>query len=685
MDKPLVSIIVAVYNVEKVLKRCLDSIRGQTYKNIEVLLIDDGSIDESSFICDSYAREDKRFKVYHIVNGGVSNARNFGLDRFKGEYVTFVDSDDIVSLQLVEKLFSAAIENKVALATCHSLDYIDGEKIHIENIDEYTETVINLNEYRFTSSTAHFVSWGVLYHRSIVENLRFPLDLYVGEDTFFYAQALKLSGQIVDIDVILYYHILYENSLSQGCFDDRKYTEIISWKRICELFKGYDKLYESCKAALAVRCFVGIIRNLKNGNLKNELYQDMLETLRINQKYSIKYIHDIKLIFKMKILSIMPDLYCMLYKHKYKKIKKKSAYVVTIYDPNPNYGNRLQNYAVEQTIKKLGFNVKTLAFEKSYLTWKFQIKYIIARLTNYRLGDKKIFAKYNVCKLKVFERFNSKFLNAIHIENLKKISKIKTNFFVVGSDQVWNPNFFQYGPLRKELFLLTFADSEQKICFSPSFGVESLPYEWKEWFKIHLSTIQHISVREETGVEIVKELTGQDATVLIDPTMMLTVHEWKKIAKKSKSIDYSKPYVFTYFLGKRSEQIENDIKKYAREYGLKIYNLMDYAQPEVFVSGPSEFIYFIEHASLVLTDSFHACVFSFLFNKPFLVYSRQSSGMGNMMSRIETLLSKFHLERKYIDSGLANDIMECNYTEGVKQLEIERKKVIEFLKMSIGK
>lgn len=110
---------------------------------------------------------------------------------------------------------------------------------------------------------------------------------------------------------------------------------------------------------------------------------------------------------------------------------------------------------------------------------------------------------------------------------------------------------------------------------------------------------------------------------------------------------------------------------------------MDYTQFNVFISGPSEFIYLIEHASLVLTDSFHACVFSFLFNKPFLVYSRQSDNMENMMSRIETFLSKFHLERKYVNSGLINDVMECDYIEGFKQLEIERKKVIEFLKMSM--
>ncbi len=106
------------------------------------------------------------------------------------------------------------------------------------------------------------------------------------------------------------------------------------------------------KAVLALRCFVKILKSWENGNLDNELYQDMFKTLRANQKYCIKYIHNIKQSCKVKILSIAPSLYYKLYEHKHKEIKKKSACVVTIYDPNPNYGNRLQNYAVEQIIKK---------------------------------------------------------------------------------------------------------------------------------------------------------------------------------------------------------------------------------------------------------------------------------------------------------------------------------------------
>ena len=109
----------------------------------------------------------------------------------------------------------------------------------------------------------------------------------------------------------------------------------------------------------------------------------------------------------------------------------------------------------------------------------------------------------------------------------------------------------------------------------------------------------------------------------------------------------------------------------------------DRDQPELYVSGPEEFIFLLSKAKLVLTDSFHACVFSFLFRKPFLVYKREDT-QNNMMSRIDTLLKKFKLQRKFVDSGLHNELFECDYDLGYEILAKERVKVIEFLKKSMN-
>ena len=107
----LISVIVPVYNAEKYLRECLDSIVNQTYKNIEIILVDDGSTDGSGAICDEYADKDVRIKVYHIPNGGASNARNLGIDNADGEYLMFVDSDDIILPYVVERAIKLALEH----------------------------------------------------------------------------------------------------------------------------------------------------------------------------------------------------------------------------------------------------------------------------------------------------------------------------------------------------------------------------------------------------------------------------------------------------------------------------------------------------------------------------------------------------------------------------------------------
>ena len=115
----LVSIIVPIYNVEKYIKECIDSIINQTYKNLEIILVDDGSPDCCPKICDEYSKKDKRIKVIHKENGGLSSARNAGLDVAKGEYVSFIDSDDVVDEKFIETLYNLCIENNCDISECN--------------------------------------------------------------------------------------------------------------------------------------------------------------------------------------------------------------------------------------------------------------------------------------------------------------------------------------------------------------------------------------------------------------------------------------------------------------------------------------------------------------------------------------------------------------------------------------
>lgn len=236
----------------------------------------------------------------------------------------------------------------------------------------------------------------------------------------------------------------------------------------------------------------------------------------------------------------------------------------------------------------------------------------------------------------------------------------------------------------QRLYFASFAKPEQKLCFSPSFGVDKIPDEWKTVYKHELSTFPTISVREESGKEIVQELIGKEATVLIDPTMMLDREDWLKIARKPKAIKEGEKYILTYFLGSVPQKAQEDIQSARNSVTEKVYGLMDLTHPELFSCDPAEFVYLFYNASLVLTDSFHACVFSFLLGKPFLVYEREGA-RNDMFTRIETLLSKFDLERKRAGNGLPNNLLEADYSVGYERLEKERQRVIVFLRSSLGR
>ena len=131
MEKDLISVIIPVYKVEKFLEKCVNSVLEQTYKNLEIILVDDGSPDGCPALCDELAKKDKRIKVIHKKNGGVSSARNAALDEAKGKYVCFVDSDDYIEPTYAEDLHKAITENDVQMAVCDTYDVYNTSKTQI--------------------------------------------------------------------------------------------------------------------------------------------------------------------------------------------------------------------------------------------------------------------------------------------------------------------------------------------------------------------------------------------------------------------------------------------------------------------------------------------------------------------------------------------------------------------------
>lgn len=234
----LVSIIIPVYNLEGYINNCLKSLVNQTYQNIEILCIDDGSADKSAEIIRSFAHNDSRILYVHKHNGGVSSARNLGLDIFKGEYVMFVDGDDYLHPQAVELFVSAMNEMKCDIVCAElekATDYITEFNV-LKNIG-FRKVRFNdlcLDESNRLSSS----SCSKLYKREVISKFRFNCSIAYGEDTNFVFKAFSDDPEIVKIDEHLYYYYTRENSAETSVFNLNRASVIDAYDDICDFYSA---------------------------------------------------------------------------------------------------------------------------------------------------------------------------------------------------------------------------------------------------------------------------------------------------------------------------------------------------------------------------------------------------------------------------------------------------------------
>ena len=229
---PLISVIVPVYDVEAYLPKCLDSLLAQTWQNFELLLVDDGSPDGSWNIMGDYAARDSRVRIFKKENGGVSSARNFGMDEAKGEYLGFVDPDDWVSPHYLEWMLEAMQEQGVRMALVDYLDVPEGaEEMPEEHPARPAAEKITTEHYPQAGRSMGGHAWRTLYHRSIVEKLRFDQSLHYAEDVLFFTQAAAEAGNYAYLDVPLYYYLKRKGSAMEQGFTMRQYDEVTGWKK----------------------------------------------------------------------------------------------------------------------------------------------------------------------------------------------------------------------------------------------------------------------------------------------------------------------------------------------------------------------------------------------------------------------------------------------------------------------
>lgn len=345
----------------------------------------------------------------------------------------------------------------------------------------------------------------------------------------------------------------------------------------------------------------------------------------------------------------------------------KKIGIVTL-TKNPNYGNALQNIAMQWILRKMGTNPQTIVnYDGSSLfVYKGNIRYyakMILNKHNMRAKDKRRI-QFLKCLTKYVE-FSKAFWMNNHIQNFDSDSY---DYFITGSDQVWNPFF----GVASSFEMLDFVPSDKRISYAASFGVNSLnglDESKTNFIAQSLRKFNSVSVREEAGVEIVRELSGVKAELCLDPTMLMTPEEWDDLLEKPKQ-KLPNRYIAVYMLGDITAEYEKNISSIAEAKEAEVINLLT---DKFFYLNPLEFAWIIKNALFVCTDSFHATVFSILYHRNFKIFDRKDKH-ENQNSRFDTLLS--------ICGIIDSDNINWNATE--ECISLERERSINYLKNALG-
>lgn len=218
MNNELISIIIPVYNVEKLLPKCINSVLNQTYSNIEIILVDDGSTDASGSICDEYLKKDNRINVFHKKNGGLSSARNYGIRNSSGNYLFFLDSDDFVDQNIIEKLLKSMIEHHSSISMSNRINYYDNGKQYIRfynnndiKVFNKEEAIEEMNLYNYFDMS----SCGKIFKKSLFDNIAFP-EGKLCEDYYIMYRILDKCDNVVYVPNVYYYYYQRSGSISKN-------------------------------------------------------------------------------------------------------------------------------------------------------------------------------------------------------------------------------------------------------------------------------------------------------------------------------------------------------------------------------------------------------------------------------------------------------------------------------------
>lgn len=383
--------------------------------------------------------------------------------------------------------------------------------------------------------------------------------------------------------------------------------------------------------------------------------------------------------------------------------KKSKVGLVSSYKLQ-NYGAVLQSLATVEFLRQRQINVECINYRKDK-----SLKQIASSLPLLLIRDVRQM-KFQTLLKKFLIRFFHKNFQEEFLKRKEKFDSFVEKFFpqsapiigfsklkevgrlykavIIGSDQVWHP--INLGTHLNDLSWVS--ENVPKMAYASSFGVREIPAIQKNATKAYLSRIESISVRESAGKKIVNDLTGRDVPVVCDPTLLFDNAFWMKYVDE-KAI-YLEPYILCYFLG--TNELHRKYAELLRDStGLKIVSLphvssfnecdVKFGDFQNFDVGPSEFLNLIKNAQYVCTDSFHASVFSIIFEKKFIVFNRYKTGNGSKNSRIDTLLNVTHLEERRFNDGCSVDNVKLpiDYSEVSKRLASYREYSVKHFEIAL--
>lgn len=293
-ERPLVSVIVPVYNVQDYLAECINSIIRQNYTHFELLLVDDGSTDNSGMLCEQYRKKDNRIKVIHKKNGGLSDARNYGIDKALGEYLTFIDSDDYVSEIYLNALVNTAIHNNADIVQVE----FTREKNRLASKSAFGNKIYNPTEALKSMLTLQRVqvnAWAKLYHAKLFDGVRYPVGK-INEDNLTTYKTLIRANKVACCSDYLYYYRVNSAGIMNSQFNEKRF-DILNAPDETAAFLGsqssqFKEELEYYRMRIAMRLYNECLKSGigKTYSFYLEKIESMLKGFNVRNKYcSLKY------------------------------------------------------------------------------------------------------------------------------------------------------------------------------------------------------------------------------------------------------------------------------------------------------------------------------------------------------------------------------------------------------------